>query len=80
MKKNKGLIIGLAAAGVAIAGAVIFFAATKTGRDTMKKWGPMGKKLADGAEDLVKTAKKKFENLKEELVPKDGELVSQGYE
>ena len=80
MKKNKGLIIGLAAAGVAIAGTVIFFAATKTGRDTMKKWGPMGKKLADGAEDLVKTAKKKFENLKEELVPKDGELVSQGYE
>ena len=80
MKKNKGLIIGLAAAGVAIAGAVIFFAATKTGRDTMKKWGPMGKKLADGAEDLVKTEKKKFENLKEELVPKDGELVSQGYE
>ena len=80
MKTNKGLIIGLAAAGVAIAGAVIFFAATKTGRDTMKKWGPVGKKLADGAEDLVKTAKKKFENMKEELVCKDGEMVSQAYE
>lgn len=80
MKKNKGLIIGLAAAGAAIAGAVIFFAATKTGRETMKKWGPMGKKLADGAEDLVKTAKKKFENLKEELVAKNDEAVSQGYE
>jgi hypothetical protein len=80
MKTNKSLIIGLAAAGVVIAGAVIFFAGTKTGRDTMKKWGPTGKKLADGAEELVKNAKRKIENLKEEFAGKDGELVSQGYE
>jgi hypothetical protein len=80
MKTNKGLIIGLAAAGVAIAGAVIFFAGTKTGRETMKKWGPMGKKLADGAEDLVKNAKRKIENIKEEFAGKDGELISRGYE
>lgn len=80
MKTNKGWIIGLTAAGIAIAGVVIFFAGTKPGRETMKKWGPMGKKLADGAEDLVKSAKKKIENLKEEFADKDGEVVAQGYE
>lgn len=80
MKTNKGWIIGLTAAGLAIAGAVIFFAGTKTGRDTMRKWGPTGKKLADGAEDLVKNAKRKMENLKEELAVKNGEMVAQGYE
>lgn len=80
MKTNKGLIIGLAAAGVAIAGAVIFFAATKTGRETMKKWGPTGRKLANQAEDIVKNAKKKLETLKEELVHKDGEMVGKAYE
>lgn len=80
MKTNKGLIIGLAAAGVAIAGVVIYFTATKTGRETMKKWGPTGKKIADGAEELINGAKKKFENLKEELVAKNGEMVTQAYE
>lgn len=80
MKTNKGWIIGLTAAGLAIAGTVIFFAGTKTGRDTMRKWGPTGKKLADGAEDLVKNAKRKMENLKEELAGKNGEMIAQGYE
>lgn len=80
MKTNKGLIIGLAAAGVAIAGTVIFLTTTKTGRDTMKKWGVKGRKLAEQAEDLIKSAKKKIEKLKEEPVSKDGETVSQAYE
>lgn len=80
MKTNKGLIIGLTAAGIAIAGAVIYFTATKKGRETMKKWGPKGKKIADGAEELINGTKKKFENLKEELVAKNGEMVTQAYE
>jgi hypothetical protein len=46
----------------------------------MKKWGPAGKKIADGAEELINGAKKKFENLKEELVAKNGEMVTQAYE
>jgi len=77
MKTNKGLIIGLAAAGVAIAGAVIFLTTTKTGKKTMKKWGVNGKKLA---EDIIGNAKKKFENLKEQCECKDDKVVTQTYE
>lgn len=80
MKTNKGWIIGLTVAGVAIAGTVIFLTTTKTGKETMKRWGVNGKKLAEHAEDMIKGAKKKFENLKTELSRKDGEAVSQAYE
>jgi hypothetical protein len=80
MKTNKGLIIGLAAAGVVIAGTIIFLTTTKTGKEAMKKWGVKGKKLAEHAGELVKDAKKKFANIKEEFACKDGETVSQAYE
>ena len=68
MKANKGLIIGLAAAGVAIAGTIVFLTTTKTGKKTMKKWNIKGKKFAEGVEGIVKEAKKKIKDLKEELV------------
>ena len=68
MKANKGLIIGLAAAGVAIAGTIVFLTSTKTGKKAMKKWNIKGKKFAEGVEGIVKEAKKKIKDLKEELV------------
>lgn len=80
MKTNKGLIIGLAAAGVAIAGIVVFLTTTKTGKETMKKLGVKGKKFAVQAEEIIKGAKKKIDNLKEEFASKDGEPVTQAYE
>ena len=80
MKTNKGWIIGLAVAGAAIAGAVIYLTTTKTGKQTMKKWSVKGKRIAEQTEDLIKGAKKKFENLKSELASKDGEVVAQPYE
>jgi hypothetical protein len=67
MKANKGLVIGLAAAGVAIAGAIVFFTTTKTGKKTMKKWNVRGKKFAEGVDGIVKEAKKKIKDLKEEI-------------
>jgi hypothetical protein len=80
MKTNKGWIIGLAATGVALAGAIVFLTTTKTGKKTMKKWGIKGKKITERAEDTIKDAKKKFANLKEELVCKDEAVVTQAYE
>jgi len=77
MKKNKGLIIGLAAAGIAIAGAVIFLTTTKAGKKTMKKWGKNGKKLGEQAKDIISAAKKKYENLKEQPEYKDDKVVTQ---
>ena len=65
MKTNKGLIIGLAAAGVAIAGTIVFLATTKAGKKTMKKWNVKGKKIAEGVEGIIKDAKKKIKDLKE---------------
>ena len=74
MKKNKGLIIGLAAASIAIAGAVIFLTTTKAGKKTMKKWGKNGKKLGEQAKDIISAAKKKYENLKGPVAQGDGPL------
>jgi hypothetical protein len=79
MKTNKGLIIGLAVAGAAIAGAVIFLTTTKRGRKTLKTWGANGKKIVGKAEDLLKDARKKVENLKHEYVGKE-EVLTNSYE
>jgi hypothetical protein len=67
MKANKGLIIGLAAVGLAVAGTVIFFTATKTGKKTIKKWNLKNKKLTEGVRSIVKDAKKKIKDLKAEI-------------
>jgi gas vesicle protein len=82
MKANKGLIIGLAAAGVAIAGAIVFLTTTKAGKRTMKKWNVRGKKMSEGVQDIIKDAKKKIKDLKEEVVNeyKADDVVTQGYE
>ena len=80
MKTSKAWIIGLAATGVAIAGTIIFFTATKAGKKTIKNWGSKGEKLAVQAEDIIKNAKKKFDSLKEEFACKDEELATHAYE
>lgn len=67
MKTNRGLIIALASAGVAIAGAVVYLTTTENGKSAIKKWRVKGKKLAGQTQDLVKDARKKFEARKEEL-------------
>jgi hypothetical protein len=79
MKTNKGLIIGLAVAGAAIAGTVIFLTTTKRGRKTLKTWGANGKKIVGKAEDLLKDARKKVENLRQEYVGKE-EVLTNSYE
>lgn len=68
MKANKGLIIGLAAAGIAIAGAIVFLTTTKAGKKTMRKLNVKGKKFAEGVEGIVKEAKKKIKDLKKEII------------
>jgi beta-lactam-binding protein with PASTA domain len=82
MKANKGLIIGLAAAGVAIAGAIVFLTTTKAGEKTMKKWNVRGKKMSEGVQEIMKDAKRKIKDLKEEVVNeyKADDVVTQGYE
>lgn len=80
MKTNKGLIIGLAVAGVAIAGTIVFLTTTKAGKKTLKNWGINGKKIMGKAEDIIKDARKKIENLKQELTPNEKEVLTQAYE
>jgi len=80
MKTNKGLIISLAAAGVAIGAAVVFLTTTKAGKKAMKKWKVDGKKIAGKVDEVLKDARKKIENLKEEVVRKNEEVVTQAYE
>lgn len=82
MKANKGLIIGLAAAGVAIAGAIVFLTTTKAGKKTMKKWNVRGKKMSEGVQEIMKDAKRKIKDLKEEVVNEyeADDVVTQGYE
>jgi len=79
MKTNKGLVIGLAIAGAAIAGAVIYLTTTKKGKKTLKEWGANGKKLVGKAENIIKDARKRIENLKEEFVGKE-EVLTDAYE
>jgi gas vesicle protein len=77
MKTNKGLIISLASAGVAIGAAVVFLTTTKAGKKTMKKWKINGKKIAERADEVLKDARKKIENLKTELARKEEEVVTE---
>ena len=79
MKKNKGLIIGLAVAGAAIAGAVILLTTTKKGRKALKEGGENGKKIVGKAENIIKDARKKIESLKEEFAGKE-EVLTNAYE
>jgi gas vesicle protein len=79
MKKNKGLVIGLAVAGAVVAGAVIYLTTTKKGKKTLKELGANGKKIVGKAENIIKDARKKIESLKEEFVGKE-EVLTDAYE
>jgi hypothetical protein len=68
MKANKYLTMSLAAAGVAIAGAVIFFTSTKKGKNTMSKLGAKGKQMSDEVKEIVSDAKRKIKDLKKEML------------
>jgi hypothetical protein len=82
MKENKGLIIGLAVAVAAIAGAIVLLTTTKTGKKAMKKWNVRGRKMAEGVQDIIKDAKKRIKDLKQEVVNeyKADDVVTQSYE
>jgi gas vesicle protein len=81
MKRNKGLIVALAA-GAAVAGLVAFLAFTETGKKTTKKWKVKGKKVKDKAESIITDARKKFDDLREEFVSeyKNNDLVNEQYQ
>ncbi|MGZ3949810.1 MAG: hypothetical protein ACXVBZ_00375 [Flavisolibacter sp.] len=79
MKTNKGLVIGLTVAALAIAGAVVYLTTTKKGKKTLKEWGANGKKIVGKAENIIKDARKKIETLKEELVGKE-QVLTDAYE
>ena len=81
MKRNKGLIIALAA-GAAVAGLVAFLAFTETGKKSTKKWRVKGKKVKDKAESIINDAKKKFDDLREEFIGeyKTNDIVNEQYQ
>lgn len=80
MKTNKALIIA-AAAGLAVAGLVAFLTFTESGKKATKKWTIKGKKMAGRADDIIKDAKKKFRDLKEEFAGEfKDDIVTQSYE
>jgi hypothetical protein len=68
MKANKYLSLGMAATGVAIAGAIIFFTSTRKGKNTMNKWSAKGKKMSDEIKEIINDAKRKIKDLKEEMI------------
>jgi hypothetical protein len=68
MKANKYLPLSLAAAGVAIAGAVIFFTSTKKGKKTMDNWTAKGKHMSDEVKEIISDAKRKIKELKKEML------------
>lgn len=68
MKANKYLAISVAAAGVAIAGAVIFFTSTKKGKKTVNKLTAKGKQMSDEVMEIVSDAKRKIKELKKEML------------
>lgn len=67
MKRNKGLIIALAA-GAAVAGLVAFLTFTETGKKATKKFKVKGRKVKGKAEAIINDAKKKFDDLREEFI------------
>lgn len=82
MKTNKGLIIGLASAGIAIAAAIVLLTTTKAGKKTMKKLNVRGKKMSEGVHEIMKDARKKIKDLKNEVVNeyKSSEVVTEAFE
>lgn len=82
MKTNKGLIIGLASAGIAIAAAIVLLTTTKAGKKTMKKLNVRGKKMSEGVQEIMKDARKKIKDLKNEVVNeyKSSEVVTEAFE
>lgn len=81
MKKNKGLIIAIAA-GAAVAGLVAFLSFTETGKKATKKWRVKGRKVTDKAEAILSDAKKKFDDLREEFISeyKSNDIVNEQYQ
>lgn len=69
MKVNKYLPLSLAATGVAIAGAVIFFTSTRKGKNAMSKLGAKGKQMSAEVKEIVSDAKRKINELKKEMLP-----------
>jgi gas vesicle protein len=67
MKKNKGLLIALVA-GAALTGIVTFLLRSQTGKNKAKKWRNKGRKAFGEAEEFIRSAKKKFEGLKDEIL------------
>jgi gas vesicle protein len=67
MKKNKGLLIAVAA-GVVVAGLVAFLATTEQGKKTTGKLKSKGKKIANQVGEIINEGKEKFAGLKEEVL------------
>ena len=82
MKSNKGLIIGLAAAGLAIAGSIVFLTATKTGKRNMKSLRGKRRKIAEGVREIIKDAKRKIKDLKVQVANeyKTNDAIATAYE
>jgi len=68
MKANKNLFLGMAAAGVAIAGAIIFFTSTRKGKRTVDKWNTKRKKMTEEIKEIVNDAKKRIKELREDMI------------
>ena len=60
--------MSLAAAGIAIAGAAIFFTSTKKGKKTVNKWTAKGKQMSEEVREIVSDAKRKIKELKKEML------------
>ncbi len=60
--------MSLAAAGIAIAGAAIFFTSTKKGKKAVKKWTAKGKQMSEEVREIVSDAKRKIKELKKEML------------
>jgi gas vesicle protein len=82
MKSNRGLIIGLAAAGLAIAGCIVFLTATKSGKRNMNRWRGRRRKISEGVREIIKDAKRKIKDLKAEVAKeyKTDDAIAIAYE
>jgi len=58
----------MAAAGVAIAGAIIFFTSTRKGKRTVDKWNTKRKKMTEEIKEIVNDAKKRIKELREDMI------------
>ena len=60
--------MSLAAAGVAIAGAAIFFTSTKRGKSAVNKWSAKRQQMSGEIKEIINDAKKKIKDLKKEML------------